>query len=118
MTRNDIPDDLFGVSQNPDSEDPYKVLGKLSDENLRKTFSELNDREIKGFARLEYLRQLLEKVYPGNKILDVDTFVETFLVLRMNKDRKSRKEFVQAFGSERTNNIDKMNMQSKQGFVR
>lgn len=95
----------------------YEVLKDLSDEKKARVFSELNDNEVKAITRLRYLSKLLNQRY-SHKILNVEFFIETFLEMRINKDRKSRSEFVESFKSPRTENIEQSMQRGNNRFLR
>ena len=118
--------DLFENLQNapnPNNSDYLKILKELTASSNKKRFSQLSEAEIKIFAKLSYLQWLLKQKY-GKDIFDIDQLLNSFLELRFNLDRMSRKEFVDAFKGERTNNLERgliRNMiggNQNQGFVR
>lgn len=108
--------DLMQTDTGNDSKH-YEVLKDLSDEKKHKVFSELNDDEVKAITRLRYLSKLLNQRY-SHKILNVEFFIETFLEMRINLKRQSRKEFVDSFKSPRTENIESSMQRSNNRFLR
>lgn len=109
----------LGQDQNSPS-DYLKILKELSDKTNQTRFSELSDTEIKIFSRLTFLRTLLKEKYEWD-VLNIDKLRDTFLELRFNKDRASRKEFVDSFKGERSNDLQRgiiKNMFGNDRFVR
>lgn len=97
--------------------DHFKILQELTNEEKVRVFSEMSDDEIKAFTKLEYLSKLLKERF-GKQIFNLDHLLRTFLALRVNLDRKSRGEFVNAFSSERTARIESKTLQTAQQLVR
>jgi hypothetical protein len=111
----DNVEDLF--SEPISDESHFKVLQRLSDEEKIRAFSEMTDNEIKAFTKLQYLAELLRAKY-GRKVVNLEYLLDTFLQLRINLDRKSRGELVNAFSSERTARIENKTLEMTKNFVR
>jgi len=77
-----------------------EVLKDLANEDKQKILSELGEDEIRIFNRLKALSNLLKKRYKVD-VLPVEAFLDSFLLLRVNKDRKRAREIVEAFNSDR-----------------
>lgn len=93
--------DLLQSSHMQSSESKHlEVLKDLADEDKQKILSELSEDEIKVFTRLKALSNLLKKRYRMD-VLPVETILDSFLLLRVNKDRKRAGEIVSAFTSDR-----------------
>lgn len=100
-------DDVNDLLEERDNNSDYlKILEQLTSAKHIRRFSQLNDDEIKKFTKLMFLAKLLRDRM-GKKVLILDNFIDTFLTLRFNLERKSRKEFVDSFSSERTNRVEK-----------
>jgi hypothetical protein len=115
----DLFDDL--QFQGSDQQKNYEILKELTKGDNVKMLSELSDNEIKELTRLTFLSLLLNQKYRDEKgrliqIIDIKFFVDTFLQLRVNKDRKRAGEFVQAFGSPRVDNIERSAQRGAGGF--
>jgi hypothetical protein len=108
-------DNLF--SEGGSDEGHLKILSELTNEDKIRVFSEMSDNEIKAFTKLEYLSKLLKEKYRRN-IFNLEYLLNTFLALRVNLDRKSRGEFVNAFSSERTSRIENKTLNQMQGLLR
>lgn len=98
----------------------YEVLKELTKEDNIKLLSELSDNEIKELTRLLFLSNILNRKYRDAKghfiqIIDLQYFVDIFLKLRVNKDRKRAGEFVNAFTSPR---IDQMERNAQRAGMR
>lgn len=116
----DLTDLLSTSSQSSGEMKHLEVLRDLANEDKQKILSELDENEIRIFTRLKALSNLLKKRYKVD-VLPVETFLDSFLLLRVNKDRKRAKEIVEAFTSDRNRNSEnialrKMGMGG--GFVR
>lgn len=115
--------DMFEDLQfsDPQGAKNYEALKELTKDDNIKLLSELSDNEIKELTRLTFLSTLLNAKYTNEKgkpiqIIDIKFFIDTFLQLRVNKDRKRAGEFVQAFGSPRVDNIERSAQRGAGGF--
>lgn len=79
-----------------------EVLKDLANEDKQKILSELSEDEIRIFTRLKALSNLLKRKYKTD-VLPVEAFLDSFLLLRVNKNRQRAKEIVEAFTSDRIN---------------
>ncbi|MEI6887617.1 MAG: hypothetical protein WCK31_05275 [bacterium] len=92
-------DDLLetSLSQNFETENNIKTVSKelFSKTNIELK-TEIDHDEINNITRLQFLKEKF-------MISNVDVLVQNFLKLRVSKDRKSRKEFIDALQMENRN---------------
>ena len=75
------------------------VSKELFDDKKIDLRTEVNDEEIKNLSRLRFIGKHF-------KCKTMDVVIDSFLTLRVSKDRKSRAEFITALQTERSNNED------------
>lgn len=73
------------------------VSKELFDDQKIDLRTEVSDEEIKNLARLRFMSTHF-------KCSTMDVVIDSFLSLRVSKERKSRGEFIQALQTERRNN--------------
>jgi hypothetical protein len=82
------------LSQTVESENTIKSVSKeLFTHSNIDVKTEVSHDEINNLTRLRFLRDRFN-------VQNVDTLTQSFLALRVSKDRKSRREFIEALQSE------------------
>jgi hypothetical protein len=100
---------------------PLEILKELTDKSKVSLFSELSNRETKLTTRILFINHLLNRRFnqkEGETIIELDKFIETFLIMRVNMNRKSREEFVESFKSERAHDSDNKFNNVMQRFIK
>jgi hypothetical protein len=114
MPDNDDLSTLFTSSMpNSDQGKYLEIVKEMFDKSKTKLISELDDREIRAFTRIEFLASLLKRKY-GVQVLDVASLVENFLQFRVSRKRKSRGEFVESITGDRASRAENSVLRSNQ----